>query len=54
MNPQASSSFAAATGQPMPASATTTATETQIETGGGQVQQRSYVAPRVEELGDDE
>lgn len=42
--------FAAATGQVAPTSATTTGTDTQINT----VQQRSYEAPRVEELADDE
>ncbi|KAG5974540.1 hypothetical protein E4U55_008173 [Claviceps digitariae] len=45
-------SFAAATGQVAPATATTTGTDTQINTGS--VQQRQYVAPNVEELGDDE
>ncbi|ROW01182.1 hypothetical protein VSDG_02674 [Cytospora chrysosperma] len=49
----ANAAFAAATGQPMPASATTTATETQIATDS-EAHQRSYVAPRVEEVGDDE
>ncbi|KAG6001489.1 hypothetical protein E4U54_001073 [Claviceps lovelessii] len=44
--------FAAATGQVAPASATTTGTDTQIKTGN--MQQRQYVAPNVEELGDDE
>jgi translocation protein SEC62 len=43
--------FAAATGQLAPATATTTATDTQVATAA---QQRSYEAPRVEELGDDE
>ncbi|KAG6039530.1 hypothetical protein E4U41_002500 [Claviceps citrina] len=45
-------SFAAATGQVAPTTATTTGTDTQINTGS--VQQRQYVAPNVEELGDDE
>ncbi|KAK4449923.1 translocation protein Sec62-domain-containing protein [Podospora aff. communis PSN243] len=47
----AQSTFSAGTGQPLPARATTTATATQISTGA---QQRSYVAPRVEELDDSE
>ncbi|KAH6855734.1 translocation protein Sec62-domain-containing protein [Chaetomium sp. MPI-CAGE-AT-0009] len=47
----AGATFSGATGQPAPASATTTATATQISTGP---QQRSYMAPRVEELPDDE
>ncbi|KAH6632690.1 translocation protein Sec62-domain-containing protein [Chaetomium tenue] len=47
----AGATFSGATGQPAPASATTTATSTQIATG---LQQRSYMAPRVEELEDDE
>ncbi|KAK3293987.1 translocation protein Sec62-domain-containing protein [Chaetomium fimeti] len=47
----AGATFSGATGQPAPASATTTATATQIATG---LQQRSYMAPRVEELEDDE
>lgn len=38
----------------MPASATTTATETQIATGDSEARQRTYAAPRVEELADDE
>ncbi|KAK6957763.1 hypothetical protein Daesc_000552 [Daldinia eschscholtzii] len=38
-------------GRPPPATATTTATETQIQT---EPQQRAYVAPKVEELADDE
>ncbi|KAJ4385677.1 Translocation protein S62 [Gnomoniopsis smithogilvyi] len=51
----AQSTFAATTGQPLPASATTTATETQIATGGAESRQRNaYAAPRVEELADDE
>lgn len=44
--------FAAATGQVAPTRATTTGTDTQINTGI--IQQRQYVAPKVEELGDDE
>ncbi|KAL2024545.1 hypothetical protein VTK56DRAFT_7588 [Thermocarpiscus australiensis] len=47
----AASTFSAATGQPAPATATTTATATQVSSAP---QQRSYVAPRVEELEDDE
>ncbi|EAQ87263.1 hypothetical protein CHGG_03882 [Chaetomium globosum CBS 148.51] len=47
----AGATFSGATGQPAPASATTTATSTQISTGP---QQRNYMAPRVEELEDDE
>lgn len=51
----AQSTFAATTGQPLPASATTTATETQIATGDAEPRQRNaYAAPRVEELADDE
>jgi translocation protein SEC62 len=46
----AGATFSSATGQPAPASATTTATATQISTGP----QQRYVAPRVEELDDDE
>ncbi|CAN8102590.1 unnamed protein product [Discula destructiva] len=49
----AQSTFAATTGQPMPASATTTATDTQIATGS-EPRQRNYASPRVEELADDE
>ncbi|KAK4109556.1 translocation protein [Canariomyces notabilis] len=48
----AGATFAASTGQPAPATATTTATATQIS--AAPAQQRSYVAPRVEELEDDE
>ncbi|KAG5937958.1 hypothetical protein E4U53_008095 [Claviceps sorghi] len=44
--------FAAATGQVAPTTATTTGTDTQIRTGS--VQPRQYMAPNVEELGDDE
>ncbi|SPQ25198.1 312893e7-7009-48da-a9e4-2877f1827414 [Thermothielavioides terrestris] len=47
----ASATFSAATGQPAPATATTTATATQVSAGP---QQRKYMAPRVEELADDE
>ncbi|KAH7328162.1 translocation protein Sec62-domain-containing protein [Stachybotrys elegans] len=43
--------LAAATGQVAPVQATTTATDTKVNTN---LQQRSYEAPRVEELGDDE
>lgn len=43
--------FAAATGQVGPTSATTTGTDTQVL---NTVQQRSYEAPKVEELADDE
>ncbi|KAJ9138870.1 Translocation protein SEC62 [Pleurostoma richardsiae] len=50
-NAQAQANFLGSTGQPMPATATTTATSTQVATAA---QQRSYVAPKVEELGDDE
>ncbi|PFH62572.1 hypothetical protein XA68_12992 [Ophiocordyceps unilateralis] len=44
--------FAAATGQVAPTTATTTGTDTQIKTGD--MHQRNYVAPKVEELADDE
>ncbi|AEO60624.1 hypothetical protein MYCTH_2310016 [Thermothelomyces thermophilus ATCC 42464] len=48
----AGATFSATTGQPAPATATTTATSTQVSTAP---QQRSnYMAPRVEELEDDE
>ncbi|KAI6785150.1 Translocation protein-like protein [Emericellopsis cladophorae] len=47
-----SAAFAASTGQPAPASATTTGTDTQVNSG--EVQQRSYVAPKVEEDGNDD
>ena len=47
----ANPAFAAATGQ-VASTATTTGTETQVDTSG--LQQRSYEAPKVEELGDDE
>ncbi|KAF3766779.1 translocation protein [Cryphonectria parasitica EP155] len=50
----AQSTFAATTGQPLPASATTTATDTQIATGSDPRQRGAYEAPRVEELPDDE
>ena len=48
----AQATFSATTGQPAPATATTTATDTQINT----VQPRAtgYVAPKVEEILDDE
>ncbi|KAH8912153.1 translocation protein [Coniochaeta sp. PMI_546] len=48
----AQATFSATTGQPAPASATTTATDTQVATGTAKP--RSYIAPRVEELADDE
>lgn len=44
--------FAAATGQVAPTTAKTTGTDTQIKTGD--MHQRSYMAPKVEELADDE
>ncbi|PHH87477.1 hypothetical protein CDD83_8832 [Cordyceps sp. RAO-2017] len=44
--------FAAATGQVAPTTATTTGTDTQIKTGD--MHQRPYMAPKVEELADDE
>ncbi|KJZ79939.1 hypothetical protein HIM_00653 [Hirsutella minnesotensis 3608] len=44
--------FAAATGQIAPTTATTSGTDTQIQTGD--MHQRSYKAPKVEELADDE
>ena len=47
----AGATFAAAAGQPLPATATTTATDTGISVAP---QQRNYLAPRVEELDDDE
>ncbi|KAM5348061.1 hypothetical protein ACJ41O_007885 [Fusarium nematophilum] len=47
----ANPTFAAATGQVAPTTATTTGTDTQVKTG---VQQRHYEAPKVEELADDE
>ncbi|KAK3939803.1 translocation protein Sec62-domain-containing protein [Diplogelasinospora grovesii] len=53
----AGATFSATTGQPAPATATTTATATQVVTGpggGAGPQQRNYISPRVEELGDDE
>ncbi|KAF4967680.1 hypothetical protein FZEAL_10501 [Fusarium zealandicum] len=46
----ANSTFAAATGQVAPTTATTTGTDTQVDT----TQQRHYEAPKVEELADDE
>ncbi|KAM0202870.1 hypothetical protein ACHAPA_000702 [Fusarium lateritium] len=48
----ANPAFAAATGQVAPTGATTTGTDTQVNTGD--LQQRHYEAPRVEELADDE
>lgn len=44
--------FSASQGEVAPASATTTGTDTQVKTGD--VQQRSYAPPKVEELADDE
>ncbi|KAK9422538.1 hypothetical protein SUNI508_00401 [Seiridium unicorne] len=52
-NAEATAHFAGVTGHSAPATATTTGTSTQIQTGS-QEQPASYVAPRVEELGDDE
>lgn len=49
---KAGAAFAGATGQPLPASAVTTATETQVATSP--LERRSYTAPQVEELDDDE
>ncbi|KAI1377770.1 translocation protein [Hypoxylon crocopeplum] len=51
VNAESAAQLAGQTGHPPPATATTTATTTQIQTGP---QQRSYIAPRVEELADDE
>ncbi|KAI1490573.1 translocation protein [Biscogniauxia mediterranea] len=52
MNPESAAHFAGSTGHSAPATATTTATETQVQTSP---QQRAgYVAPKVEELADDE
>jgi translocation protein SEC62 len=52
MNPESAAHFAGLRGDAAPATATTTATTTQVQTG---LQQRTgYVAPQVEELGDDE
>ncbi|KAI2637099.1 translocation protein [Hypomontagnella submonticulosa] len=51
VNAESAAQLAGQTGHPPPAEATTTATTTQIQTAP---QQRSYVAPRVEELADDE
>ncbi|KAI0912521.1 Sec62 family protein translocation protein [Ustulina deusta] len=52
MNSESAAHFAGSIGEAAPATAMTTATETQVQTAP---QQRSgYVAPRVEELGDDE
>ncbi|RYO89905.1 hypothetical protein DL766_006932 [Monosporascus sp. MC13-8B] len=50
-NAEAAAHFAASQGHVAPATAVTTATETEIQTAS---QQRSYVAPKVEELVDDE
>ncbi|KAH8680861.1 translocation protein Sec62-domain-containing protein [Xylariales sp. PMI_506] len=51
INAESAATFAGATGHAAPATATTTGTSTQIQTAD---QQASYVAPRVEELADDE
>ncbi|OTB08140.1 hypothetical protein M426DRAFT_317241 [Hypoxylon sp. CI-4A] len=51
VNAESAAHLAGQTGNPPPATATTTATTTQVQTAP---QQRSYVAPRVEELADDE
>ncbi|KAI0171846.1 translocation protein [Hypoxylon sp. FL1284] len=51
VNAESAAQLAGQTGHPPPATATTTATTTQVQTAP---QQRSYVAPRVEELADDE
>ncbi|KAI1170509.1 translocation protein [Nemania sp. FL0916] len=52
MNSQSAAHFAGSIGEAAPATAMTTATETQVQTAP---QQRTgYVAPQVEELGDDE
>ncbi|KAI1821944.1 translocation protein Sec62-domain-containing protein [Xylaria intraflava] len=52
MNSESAAHFAGSIGEAAPATAMTTATSTQVETAP---QQRSgYVAPQVEELGDDE
>ncbi|KAI5868498.1 translocation protein [Durotheca rogersii] len=51
VNAESAAQLASHTGHPPPATATTTATTTQIQTAP---QQRAYVAPKVEELADDE
>ncbi|KAI8945643.1 Sec62 family protein translocation protein [Xylaria longipes] len=52
MNSETAAHFAGSIGEAAPATAMTTATDTQVQTAP---QQRAgYVAPRVEELGDDE
>ncbi|OTA63686.1 translocation protein [Hypoxylon sp. EC38] len=51
VNAQSAAQLAGQTGHPPPATATTTATTTQVQTAP---QQRAYVAPKVEELADDE
>ncbi|KAL7627515.1 Translocation protein S62 [Parahypoxylon ruwenzoriense] len=51
VNAESAAQLAGQTGHPPPATATTTATTTQVQTAP---QQRAYVAPRVEELADDE
>ncbi|ORY63221.1 translocation protein Sec62-domain-containing protein [Pseudomassariella vexata] len=52
INADAAASFAGTTGTPAPATASTTGTDTQIQTAT--LQQRTYTAPKVEELDDDE
>ncbi|KAI1095843.1 translocation protein [Rostrohypoxylon terebratum] len=51
VNAESAAQLASHTGHPPPATATTTATTTQVQTAP---QQRAYIAPRVEELADDE
>ncbi|KAI1386391.1 translocation protein [Hypoxylon trugodes] len=51
VNAESAAQLAGQTGHPPPATATTTATTTQVQTAP---LQRSYVAPKVEELADDE
>ncbi|KAI2624222.1 translocation protein [Hypoxylon sp. NC1633] len=51
VNADSAAHLAGQTGHPPPATATTTATTTQVQTAP---QQRAYVAPKVEELPDDE
>ncbi|KAI0014386.1 translocation protein [Xylariaceae sp. FL0662B] len=52
VNAESAAHFAGSTGNTAPATATTTATETQVQTGPQQ--RNAYVAPKVEELADDE
>ncbi|KAI0166003.1 Sec62 family protein translocation protein [Xylariaceae sp. FL1272] len=52
MNAESAAHFAGTTGNTGPASATTTGTETQIQTAPQQ--RAAYIAPQVEELGNDE